>query len=454
MRLPRPNSGLDQYENFPRVLLRRTSTLALVLSAAALACLAAADRLYAKPLKDQPPPSRRMQACPWSPPAADAIDMPQAQIDAEADDDEDDDEDDAPSKPGDVGSSAGPGMYAAGHGCILIDTSVNTGTQVNVTSTKIGGQGTSLTTSQSILLATANVTHYAPSEYGDIITRVSFGIDQANNGTMSQASIAIGKAVMGLHPSFYDAWAASEFSFRALTPSQSPMLAAVTFRPSDNSTVSLAIEDPSFRRTTISGYGGLRSPDLIARGRYSTGPWQLIVSGALHQTTFADPLPGATAPDGIFWGGALQAFAKYTLPNEAQPGNAFVLAQIGYARQAAGYLGINNPTSAFAITLPGVFGAKDMERTNGWNAASSIGWAWSERWRSAAFASMVNLQVPDAGDRSKVVSRRAAINVTYSPAASLDFTLELGASSLSSQHSLIPSLRQYSVILAMSHSLP
>jgi hypothetical protein len=44
------------------------------------------------------------------------------------------------------------------------------------------------------------------------------------------------------------------------------------------------MEDPSFRRVSVSGYGPYRGPDVVARWAGRLGPVDLTLSAAAHQT--------------------------------------------------------------------------------------------------------------------------------------------------------------------------
>ncbi|SEB68284.1 Porin subfamily protein [Beijerinckia sp. 28-YEA-48] len=413
--------------------------------------------MEAKSLGNRAEPSRIVSACTETPPDSYSLDKPKAQIQAEDEEDTESDDDDDALPSGRKGKGIAPGLYNAPFGCLLIDGSVDTGTQTSIISTdKSRFSGASrLTDTQSLLLGTVNFTHQTSTEFGSLTTRFGVQADPDGNATLPHASIQFGNAVVGVQPSFFNAWLALEFSFRALAATQSPLVAAYIFRPTDSSTLSISLEDPSYRRVTISGYGPTSYPDVVGRYRYYSGNWQFILSGAIHQTTFANSiLKNPASNNSPIWGAAIQAYARYALPNEAQSDNSFVVLQFAYAKQAAGYLGINTPTSGFRLQLPGAFGADNAERSIGWNGAGVVSWAWSEKWRSAAFTSFTKLNLPDLVGNGSVLSTRSAINLTYTPVASLEFTLEAGFARVISANSGIPSARQWSVILSASRSFP
>jgi hypothetical protein len=397
------------------------------------------------------PPADRVLACPWTPPDADAIDKPQVQIDAE-DKEGKSTEDSSTSDtqgPGDADSNAGPGFYIPGNGCLLIDGSIDTGVQV----TSVTAKASRLTLpiksgkTQWQLSDTLNITHYSQTDYGDLITRVGVQGDQAQTISLSSASVTLGRNVIGLATSFFADWQADEFSFRALASTQSPFMLAHVWRPTPNTTLTLSLEDPTFRRVTISGYGSPQFPDLVGRYRYTTGNWQFIANAALHQTTFFDGSPA-------LWGGAVQGYARYAFPNTRQDDQSYVIFQLARAWNAPGYLGINTPTSAFKISLPGALGANDAERADGWNGAAVVSWAWSAKWRSAAFASFTSLRLPDVLGTGSVLSTRGAANLTYTPVENLDLTLEAGLAKVTSANSGIPSARQWSLSFSMARTFP
>ncbi|QKC83438.1 hypothetical protein [Mesorhizobium sp. NZP2077] len=393
------------------------------------------------------PPAERVLACPWTPPDAEDIDKPQAQLDAE-NESKDKPTDDS-STAGDSDSDAGPGIYIPGNGCILIDGSVDAG--VEATSVTVKGSRLTPPTKSGMtqwqLADTLNITHYSQTDYGDLITRLGIEGDQSNNISLSSASVTLGRNVIGLETSFFADWQADEFSFRALATTQSPFLVAQVSRPTPNTTLTLSLEDPTFRRVTISGYGSPQFPDLVGRFRYTIGNWQFIANAASHQTTFFDGSPP-------LWGAGVQAYARYAFANEAQDDKSYVIFQLARAWNAPGYLGINTPTSAFKISLPGALGANDAERADGWNGAAVVSWAWSSKWRSAAFASFTSLTLPDLLGTVSVLSTRGAANLTYTPVENLDLTLEAGLAKVTSTNSGIPSARQWSLSFSMSRTFP
>lgn len=390
---------------------------------------------------------------PWTPPDADAIDKPQAQIDAEnssGDEPTDDTSTSDTPGPGDSDSDAGPGFYTPGQGCILFDGSVSSGFEA----TSVTAKGSPLTPPTKLgktewqLSESANFTHYSQTEYGDLITRFDIQGDQTNELSLSSASVTLGSSIIGLQTSFFADWQADEFSFRALTSTQSPFLIGYVSRPTPNTTLTLSLEDPMFRRVTISGYGSPQFPDLVGRYRYSTGNWQFIANAASHQTTFFN----ANAP--ALWGAAVQGYARYAFANDAQSDKSYVIFQLAHARNAPGYLGINTQTSAFKINLPGALGANDAERAIGWNGAAVVSWAWSSKWSSAGFVSFTSLKLPDELGTGSILSTRGAANLTYTPVDNLDFTLEAGLAKVTSANSGIPSGRQWSLIFSMSRTFP
>ncbi|WP_091583142.1 hypothetical protein [Mesorhizobium qingshengii] len=405
------------------------------------------------------PPADPVLACPWTPPDVDAIDKPQVQIDAEDNEDTstgDSRTSDTPG-PGDTDSNAGPGFYLPGYGCILFDGSVSSG----VEATGVAAKGSRLTPpkksakTQWQLTEIANVTHYSQTEYGDLVTRLGVQGDQSKDLSISSASVTIGRGIIGIETSFFADWQADEFSFRALTSTQSPFLVAYVSRPTPNTTLTLSLEDPTFRRVTISGYGPQQFPDLVGRFRYTSGNWQFIANAASHQTTFFDSNAGPLASQSpALWGGAVQAYARYAFANNVQSDKSYVIFQLARAWNAPGYLGINTPTSAFNINLPGALGANDAERATGWNGAAVVGWAWSSKWRSAAFASFTSLKLPDVFGTGSILSARGAANLTYTPVENLDLTLEAGLAKETSGNSGIPSGRQWSLDFSMSRTFP
>ncbi|MHB2166590.1 porin [Alsobacter sp. R-9] len=421
--------------------------------AAALATLLFATcPVAARPLP--PPPARDVLVCPF--PAPDDVTAPllvQQEDDGDdssddpsgdGSDDDDEGDDDAGDGSGDDGGSDGPSGFVAAQGCVKMGLTLDAGVTVGrVVLPRLKGLGRLQGVTTYTPKSTFDLWHTMPSDWGDVTTRLELETVPGSSD-LSRASIQVGAVIAGVETSFFDAWSADEFSFRALASSQSPTLLGVVGRPSDRATLSMSLEDTTFRRVAVFGYAGQAMPDVVGRLRYYTAPVDLTFSAALRETRLT--LPGASTIHGV----AALASARITVPT-AQDGS-YVIVQGAWADQAPGYLGVSTRTSVFAIPLGNVLDAAVAEKGRGWNAALVGNWQWAETWASAAFVSYVSLDIPGTAGTGRLKSTRGAANVTWQASQTFTMTAEVGAARFDSGIPLVPSSRSYQVILSMSQA--
>jgi hypothetical protein len=369
----------------------------------------------------------------------------------EGDEDEDEDEEDEDGEEGEApaasASKPGPG-WLVGDGCVFLGGEIDASISVG----RIGGQltrgiGRSVDQTTYAPKSTFTIRHLVPTDRGDLIAR--FAMDTVpGSTTVSQASITFGPLVVGNDTSFFDAWSADEFSFRALASSQSPTILGWTWRPADAVALSVALEDSTFRRVTISGYAGQSLPDIVGRARYAQGPLDITLAAASRETRLSND------PASTIRGYAALASLKWTLPFGS--GDSYVIAQGAWARQAPGYLGINTANSVFRLPVGDIFSAGAAERARGWNGALVGYWQIAERWSSAAFVSRVSLNIPGAlsrtGGQPGYAAWRSAVNISWQPVDDFAITLELGRSRLESRLLLLPSSHINTAILSFQRS--
>lgn len=394
------------------------------------------------PRKAAPKPPA-LQSCDYDVP--DDITAPVAADDDgdDSDDDSDDGSDDSDDDSSDDDSSSGG--LKVGDGCTKIGASFDVGMTMSWLrlSGLAGafGRGLSVTTYNNN--ATFEWGHTIPSAYGDIITRLSLQFD-VSGPTINEASVQIGPVVAGIETSFFDAWSADEFSFRALASSQSPALLGSVWRPSDAMTLSVSAEDSTFRRVTLSGYGGAALPDIVGRFRWTASPFDLTLSAAVHETRVTNP--GVSAIHGV----AALASLKVDVPTTTD--GSYVIAQAAWTDKALGFLGVNTTTSAFRLPIGNILSADVAERGRGWNGALVGYWQFAPTWSSAAFVSFVNIDIPDTGGNGNLKSLRGAANISWQPVDDFSMTAELGYARLKSGIPLVPNSTNLSLILSMSRS--
>ena len=363
--------------------------------------------------------------------------IPEAATSDDEDSDEGDDDD------GDASDDAA-GIETESGQCIFPSMEVVSGVQLTrVFPSAILGQSplSSAPTIVSQLSAKFGLTHVDGSMVDPWATTVS--LQSLGDGTLSvaQASLNNSRLAFGVMASRFDTWSGDEFTFRSLASSQSPSVASAVLWRGERALLLVAVEDPSARRITVSGYGPFGAPDPILRWAGALGRASLTVSVAGHETTFAD--------GGGIWGRAAQISARYDFEGSAE--GSYVIAQGAIASQALGYLGINTRTNSLGLTLPGTYSAQVAERGGGVSGALVGVWQAAPQWRFAGYATMASLSVPGfAGGQLR--STRVAANVMWSPIKNLDFVLEGGFGSIESRIPLVPSARQFGATVTVARS--
>lgn len=240
----------------------------------------------------------------------------------------------------------------------------------------------------------------------------------ASSGSISNLWMSLGAFTAGLKGSTFDFWAGDEFAFKATAPSATTHLLSVALRTSENSTATFSAEDPTFRRLADNGYAGIAMPDVVARWKYEANGITIHAGGALHQLRFAAPNRTTRYGHAAILGVQkdVSSFGK----------DDYWIAQFVYANTAPGYLGIAQPGGLLRFTLPRNAPVFLLETLRGWTAALAYSHGWSEKWRSNAFATYVDMRLTEGPGRGKMQVGRAAINLVWSPVPDLDLTWELG----------------------------
>lgn len=372
-----------------------------------------------------------------------AVDAPDAYGSVPVDEaaaDEGDDEDDA-----DAGAAqAGAGGFAlGGQRCVFPTLSVAVGGQSTRTLGERRAPSAGLLQSkawQSQLSTTFGLSVVDGSYETPLVTTLSMNASGTGDLTISEASISNRSLAFGLLGSRFDGWSGDEFTLRSLAPSQSPGVASVVLARGANSVTLISLEDPSFRRVGVSGYGGLVIPDVIGRWAGRMGAYTLMVSAATHETRFDD--------GGIMRGYAGLASLKYEI--DAVGEGSYVLLQAGAADKAPGYLGVHTTSNVYGFSLQGAFSAQSAEKSRGVSGAAVGVWEVNPHWRLAAYATGVKLKLPSSGDLT--ISRTAA-NIQWTPVKPLAFALEAGYVTARSPAPNLPTVRAFSVVIALTRSL-
>lgn len=243
-----------------------------------------------------------------------------------------------------------------------------------------------------------------------------------SSGSANSIWMSLGPVTLGLKGSHFDFWAGDEFGFRATAPSASTFLSSLALRTSEKSTLILSAEDPITRRLANTGYAGEALPDGIARWQYENDATTVHLGGALRQLRFESPNRMTRYGYAVIVG-VQQQIASFGRGD-------YVTAQLAYADTAPGYLGIAQAGGLLNFTLPRNSSVVLLETMRGWTAALAYSHGFSDRWRSNAFATYVDLQITEGVARGKVQVGRAAINVVWTPFTGFDLTWELAASQI------------------------
>ena len=413
----------------PRGRSAYMQVLAKLLCASALCVLSPIDQVFARNLPGQVR-AERLQACTEVAPDDYAV-LPDP---PDEDDDDDDDDDDTET------SSVGPGWRVANQNCVFPSLEVTTGRQIS----RVGGRlgrllGPEKTQVAGQLSATMGVTHVNYDWAGGLVTTIRF--QGSGDASLSQASIHSKYFGFGIMGSRFDVWAGDEFSFRAIAPSQSPTIFSVVPWRTDTSIVVLSLEDPSFRRITVSGYGPFRSPDVVARWAGRLGAFDLTLSTAARQTTLVQ-------------GGSLQGYAglaslRVNVPAISE--GSYFIAQASAANKALGFLGIHTSSNAIGFTLPAALDAATAEAGKGVAGAFVGFWQYSDTVSYASYITGTKLSLPGV-DGGKILSWRTAVNATWTPIEGLAFAVEAGYAQVRSDVRFVPPGNAKTILLTITRT--
>ncbi len=193
----------------------------------------------------------------------------------------------------------------------------------------------------------------------------------------------------------------------------------------------LSLEDAAFRAAGVNSYdptlpdtldnyqGGSQVPDIVANFR-NDGSWGTFqLSGALHQVRGLDLFDTLNSTSS--WGYALQGGVMFKLPAIAEGDTLYL--QTAYTSGATSYLGLINPSGAFAPPDALQTGT-GLSLISGWNVTAQFLHNWSPTWNSAIFGGYaqwdINNSVAEAtygasGGRNANVGA----NLVWTPVANL-----------------------------------
>ncbi len=180
-------------------------------------------------------------------------------------------------------------------------------------------------------------------------------------------------------------------------------LIAYTAQFANGFSATLSLEDAGFRAAGVSSFdpslpdtldnyqAGTQVPEIVANLR-NDGKWgTLQLSGALHQVRSLDLFNTLNATD--TWGYALQAGVMFNLPALAEGDTLYL--QTAYTNGATSYLGLINPSGAFAAPDAFVTGS-GLSLVSGWNVTAQYLHNWSSTWNSAFFGGYAEWNMSNA----------------------------------------------------------
>ncbi|MCJ8142155.1 porin [Ancylobacter sp. A5.8] len=215
----------------------------------------------------------------------------------------------------------------------------------------------------------------------------------------------------------------------------------------------LSLEDAALRAAGVSegdprlGAGVTQSSDLpeLVAAISQSGDWgQFQLSGALHQIRASvtalegSPVRAGTSED---WGYALQAGIMFNLP-ALGAGDTLYL-QTAYTDGATSYLGLIDPSGAFAPPDAYIGADGALSRVSGWNVTAQLLHNWSDTWQSTLFGGYARYDLNDAatplGDSaSHGINYNVGGNIVWSPLPAFSLILQYDYNVIEAQGGIAP----------------
>ncbi|WP_029004651.1 porin [Azorhizobium doebereinerae] len=149
-------------------------------------------------------------------------------------------------------------------------------------------------------------------------------------------------------------------------------------------------QDPALPDALSDYQAGVTAPDVVGNLRIE-GKWGAAqLSGALHQVRSLTQADLFTTTDR--WGYALQGGVMVNLPMLGEGDNLYL--QTAYADGAMSYLGLQDPSGAYAVP-DAYLGPAGLSLLRGWNVTGQVLHNWNDKWSTALFAGYAAFEVED-----------------------------------------------------------
>ncbi|WP_068080994.1 porin [Polycladidibacter stylochi] len=226
----------------------------------------------------------------------------------------------------------------------------------------------------------------------EIVTETS---DPTTDMTLDYAFIQFGGMTIGKTHSFYDFW--TGYAYGAInTVAYSDVtlwLAGYTFDLGNGLSFSIAAEDQTFRRESVIarddennitiGYGGNRTPDLVANLRLDQGWGSAQLMAAVHEVRYAVSYPDSDV--GWAVGGGVEVYLP--IFTDFMQNTQFALMS-SYAQGAMGYVHSDWGVRVFdSVSTENADLTTDDDLTTGWSVAGGLYTEFSDEWNFAIQAS-------------------------------------------------------------------
>lgn len=333
----------------------------------------------------------------------------------------DEGDDDASADAPDDGAVSGgfnlPGLAT----CVRVSGTVNAGLQRDWyrtgKTTKVVGLAPPSATSFPLSASFRIESSQQLADGTSLLTAFELQTDAAADGsqetTLSEASITLGSWQFGYVSSRFDYWTGDDFAFLGRIPSRSVGMLAFTGALSDETTVSVSLEDTRMGQSSLP-VASRRFPDGVVRLLYETDALAVQAAAALHE------MPSASGASTRFGRAGLLGL---TWTPKIQEHEIRISGQIAGAIDAPVYIGSQLDRRT---VLPGLL---PDEPTRGWSAVISIGWDWVSDWSSNIYVSRYRLSLPGSGLSASVGIDRATANLVWKPLEGLRLGAELSIAS-------------------------
>ena len=292
------------------------------------------------------------------------------------------------------------------------------------------------------------------TEYGTLRGYLSNGFS-VTNGTSAnythRAFIQLAGFTLGLTRSFFDDFSFAPFSnqtnyITSDTGGGGVHTWAYTAQLGNGMSASVAVEDPTRRRTTIAGtdaYGGQRMPDFVGNLRVSQAWGHAQIMGAGHQV--APSQFTAALHNDDKYGYALGVGVGFNLPMLGKGDK--LSAQFTYAKGATGYnirtaaLSIAKGGNTVAATIEDAVcaaplaggGGAGCELTSSWSAAGAYEHNWNSHWNTSIYGGYVKVDHSTAAEGILGIAPGAAdysfyqigSRTVWTPVKNLDLSVDV-----------------------------